>query len=137
MLGRESDFLADIAGRSKGPSGCFEGRRGAAILVEVQDLWTQPWGYRAKAIIQFLSSLDYRWFALAADGALHAVSTELDRYDANLVALPYERAGEFRKLVEGKRRTVGEGIRCRWPLRRRDKKVLESMVRVRQRKEPC
>lgn len=59
-----------------------------AILAEVQDVRTKPWGYAAREIIQFLVSVKYRWFALAEDGGLHPMSSDLASYDANLVALP-------------------------------------------------
>jgi FkbM family methyltransferase len=70
-----------------------------AILVEVQDVRTAPWGYEAREIIQFLVRMDYQWFAIAAKGALLPVSCEQQHYDANLVALPVERAEEFLSVV--------------------------------------
>jgi FkbM family methyltransferase len=70
-----------------------------AILAEVQDLRTQAWGYAAREIIQFLMRADYRWFALTADSHLLPVSTDLSSYDANLVALPQERVGEFQRML--------------------------------------
>jgi FkbM family methyltransferase len=66
-----------------------------AILAEVQDTRTQPWGYAAREIIQFLIRMDYRWFAIAAKGALLPISCDQETYDANLVALPVERTEEF------------------------------------------
>ncbi len=66
-----------------------------AILAEVQDIRTQPWGYAAREIIQFLIRMDYRWFAIAAKGALLPISCDQETYDANLVALPVERTEEF------------------------------------------
>jgi hypothetical protein len=70
-----------------------------AILAEVQDIRTQPWGYAAREIIQFLVCEGYCWFALGADSKLLPVSTELAVYDANLVALPQERVKEFQKFL--------------------------------------
>ena len=70
-----------------------------AILAEVQDTRTQPWGYAAREIIQFLIRMDYRWFAIAAKGALLPISCDQETYDANLVALPVERAEEFLSLL--------------------------------------
>ena len=66
-----------------------------AILAEVQDQRTRPWGYAAREIIEFLVRKEYRWFALDADGSLIPVSTEQKGYDANLVALPAERVREI------------------------------------------
>src|SRR5207249_3252897 len=70
-----------------------------AILVEVQDIRTRPWGYAAREIIQFLIRMDYRWFAIAAKGALLPISCDQETYDANLVALPVERTEEFLELL--------------------------------------
>jgi hypothetical protein len=70
-----------------------------AILAEVQDIRTQPWGYPAREIIQFLIRMDYRWFAIAAKGALLPISCDQETYDANLVALPVERTEEFLGFV--------------------------------------
>ena len=70
-----------------------------AILAEVQDIRTTPWGYAAREIIQFLIRMDYRWFAIAAKGALLPISCDQECYDANLVALPVERTDEFLALL--------------------------------------
>jgi Methyltransferase FkbM domain len=70
-----------------------------AILAEVQDIRTRPWGYPAREIISFLGSANYRWFALAEDGDLQPVSSDLPSYDANLVALPRERVEEFSAMA--------------------------------------
>jgi FkbM family methyltransferase len=75
------------------------------ILAEVQDLRTWPWGYAAREMIDFLARADYSWFALTANRNLQPISTHLKTYNANLVALPAERAGEIRKtLTEAKLR---------------------------------
>jgi FkbM family methyltransferase len=70
-----------------------------AILAEVQDIRTEPWGYAAREIIQFMIRMDYRWFAIAAKGALLPISCDQGKYDANLVALPAERTEEFLGLL--------------------------------------
>jgi FkbM family methyltransferase len=70
-----------------------------AILAEVEDIRTQPWGYAAREIIQFLLRMDYRWFAIAAKGALLPISCDQESYEANLVALPVERTEEFLNLL--------------------------------------
>jgi FkbM family methyltransferase len=79
-----------------------------AIMAEVQDLRTRPWGYPAREIILFLVSAGYRWFALTADSKLQPVSTDLPAYDANLVALPQERVEEFQRLLAGSETTCEE-----------------------------
>ena len=70
-----------------------------AMLVEVQDIRTRPWGYAAREILQFLVRMDFQWFAIAAKGALLPIPCNLETYDANLVALPIERTEEFLSLV--------------------------------------
>lgn len=70
-----------------------------AMLVEVQDTRTKPWGYEAREILQFLMRMDYQWFAIAAKGALLPIPCNLETYDANLVALPIERTEEFLSLL--------------------------------------
>ena len=70
-----------------------------AMLVEVQDIRTKPWGYAAREILQFLIRMDYQWFAIAARGALLPIPCNLETYDANLVALPIERTKEFLSLL--------------------------------------
>jgi FkbM family methyltransferase len=70
-----------------------------AILAEVQDIRTQPWGYAAREVIQFLIRMDYRWFAIAAKGTLLPISCDQETYNANLVALPVERTEEFLGLL--------------------------------------
>ena len=70
-----------------------------AILAEVQDSRTEAWGYAAKEIIQFLIRMDYRWFAIAAKGALLPIPCDQETYEANLVALPVERTEEFLSLL--------------------------------------
>jgi hypothetical protein len=70
-----------------------------AILAEVQDVRTLPWGYAARDIIQFMVRMDYRRFAIAAKGALLPISCDQETYNANLVALPAERTEEFLSLL--------------------------------------
>jgi len=69
------------------------------ILAEVQDLRTRPWGYAAREIIEFLTREHYCWFALTANSNLQPVATDRKFYDANLVALPEERAEQFQKML--------------------------------------
>ena len=77
----------------------LHGESRPAILAEVQDARTQPWGYAAREILHFLIRMDYRWFAIAAKGALLPISCDQETYNANLVALPVERAAEFLGLL--------------------------------------
>ena len=94
-----------------------------AILVEVQDIRTAPWGYAAREIVRLLSDAGYSWFALADDGSLESISSELSSYDGNLVALPLERLGEFSEMgiamsnmpTESPQKRHGVGRVCREP----------------------
>lgn len=70
-----------------------------AILVEVEDVRTLPWGYQAREILQLLAQWNYRWFALSEIGTLYPASTAEESYDANLIALPDERVAEFQRLA--------------------------------------
>jgi FkbM family methyltransferase len=69
------------------------------ILAEVQDLRTQPWGYRARDIVEFLLREKYCWFAVTADGNLRPAATGMDSYDANLVAVPAECVDEVQRSI--------------------------------------
>jgi hypothetical protein len=89
--GAELDFL-------RGASRMLRGDMRPAILAEVQDFRTAPWGYPARDIVRFLSDAGYSWFALADDGSLESISSESSFYDGNLVALPHERFEEFAKM---------------------------------------
>jgi FkbM family methyltransferase len=82
--------------------GARELLRGASrpvILAEVQDLRTQPWGYRARDIVEFLVRENYCWFAMTTDGSLRPAATDMDTYDANLVAVPVERVDEVQRAT--------------------------------------
>ena len=74
-----------------------------AILAEVEDVRTRPWGYPARAIMQLLARWNYRWFALSEMGTLYPASADEESYDANFVALPDERAEEFQQMVAAPR----------------------------------
>jgi FkbM family methyltransferase len=98
------DFIKlDVEGAEKaflqGATQVLQSASRPAILAEVQDVRTRPWGYPAREIIQFLVGMDYRWFAIAAKGALLPISCDQESYDANLVALPVERTAEFLGLL--------------------------------------
>ena len=70
-----------------------------AILAEVEDVRTRPWGYPAREIMQLLARWNYRWFALSEMGTLYPASPDDESYDANFVALPHERAEEFQQML--------------------------------------
>jgi hypothetical protein len=94
------DFMKlDVEGAElgvlQGGSALLSGVSRPAILAEVQDLRTRPWGYAAREIVRFLAEKGYRWFALDGAGSLVPVSTQQETYNANLVALPTERVREI------------------------------------------
>jgi len=98
------DFMKlDVEGAElsvlRGAMKLLEGESRPAILAEVQDARTEAWGYAAREILQFLVRMDYRWFVIAAKGALLPISCDQASYDANLVALPIERTEEFLGLL--------------------------------------
>ena len=100
------DFIKlDIEGGElgflQGAPRLLQGACRPAILAEVQDVRTLPWGYAAREIIEFLLRKNYRWFALTADSMLQPVSCNMETYNANLVALPEERVEEFQRLLRG------------------------------------
>jgi hypothetical protein len=68
----------------------------------VQDLRTQPWGYRARDIVDFLLREKYCWFGVTAEGDLRPAATDMDSYDANLVAVPAECADEVHRSLATK-----------------------------------
>jgi FkbM family methyltransferase len=60
------------------------------ILAEVQDIRTQPWGYRASEIIRDVADKGYKWFSLTADGATVPLDDRAETFDGNFVACPEE-----------------------------------------------
>jgi FkbM family methyltransferase len=107
------DFLKlDVEGAEldvlKGAAKLLNGDSRPVVLAEVYDIRTEPWGYAAREIVKFLSQAKFEWFALDESGELKAISAVLDKYDANLVALPAERANSILAELAGK-----EGALCR------------------------
>ncbi len=99
------DFIKlDVEGAEldvlKGALGLLRTFPRPVLLVEVYDIRTEPWGYKAREIVQFLARNGYGWFLLNGDGSLRSVETDLDVYDANLVAVPEERATEVLRSIE-------------------------------------
>jgi FkbM family methyltransferase len=71
------------------------------LLVEVYDIRTEPWQYRACEIVQFLNALGYRWFSLTEDGLPHPIAEDQTKYDANLIAVPKEKIEKFIETMAG------------------------------------
>jgi FkbM family methyltransferase len=82
----EGGELAVLQGAQK----LLESAPRPVILAEVQDIRTQPWGYRASEVIRFLSDKGYKWFSLSSEGALSALDVAAETFDGNFVACPEE-----------------------------------------------
>lgn len=90
------DFIKlDVEGAElsvlKGAPQLLTNRPRPAILAEVYDIRTKPWGYAAREIIRYLASADYRWFRPLSDGGLERIDAEREEYAGNFVAVPEER----------------------------------------------
>jgi FkbM family methyltransferase len=94
-LGAEGAELAILEGARK----LLQTEPRLAILAEVEDIRTRPWGYPAREIMQLLARWNYRWFALSETGSLYPASPDDESYESNYVALPDERAEEFQRLL--------------------------------------
>jgi FkbM family methyltransferase len=79
----------------KGAHGLLRSKGKPVLLVEVFDIRTDPWGYRAREIVQLLARLQYRWFDIGPHGAAEEIGSDLDVYDRNLVAVPEELVHDF------------------------------------------
>lgn len=91
----------------KGASKLLDRRPRPVILCEVQDIRTQPWGYRAQELIAFLRDRNFQWFHLLADGGLQALDVHQTAFDGNFVAVPAERMEEIRVKRRDHRINVG------------------------------
>ena len=92
---RQVDFMKlDVEGGElavlRGAEKLLEHRPRPVILAEVQDIRTQPWGYRAGEIIRYLSDKGYKWFSLSAEGSMAPLDLGAETFDGNFVACPEE-----------------------------------------------
>jgi FkbM family methyltransferase len=69
------------------------------ILIEVQDIRTQPWGYPARQIISFLSDLGYVWFRPKCSGQLERIPPDNQIYDGNFVAISAQSISSFNSML--------------------------------------
>jgi FkbM family methyltransferase len=67
------------------------------LMVEVEDIRTKPWGYRASEIVRLLAEIGYQWFSIAEEGLPYPIASDQEKYDANLVAVPQEKVSIFEK----------------------------------------
>lgn len=84
----------------KGARQLLERRPRPVMLVEVSDLRTEPWGYRAREVLSFLRERGYHWFQPVWAGHVEAVSLGREGFDNNFVAFPEERLDEIGHLRE-------------------------------------
>jgi FkbM family methyltransferase len=83
----------------KGAPRLLERRPRPVILVEVQDVRTIPWGYRAREILTHLSDMGYKWFSLSANGAVQELDLRSDDFEGNFIACPPERRSEITEMI--------------------------------------
>lgn len=80
--GAELDIL-------KGAMSLLKRKPRPAIVCEVMDARTRPWGYGSEEILNLLSSLGYRWFSTNLRGGLE--SLPCSNPQGTFVAIPCER----------------------------------------------
>lgn len=91
----------------KGAAKLFQGPRLPVLLLEVSDLRTAAWNYKAREILHFLQERSYAFFSISAGGSLVPSSYSEDYLDTNLVALP-QRARQA--IVERLRRSSQDNV---------------------------
>jgi len=74
----------------RGADQLFRTRR-PALLCELHEKRTAPWGYRAREIVDLVASWDYRWFEVAERGRLTPMDIQRPAFFGNGVALPLPR----------------------------------------------
>ena len=62
-----------------------------ALLCELHEKRTAPWGYRAREIVDLVASWDYRWYLVEDGGRLAPIDANQKTFFGNGVALPAER----------------------------------------------
>jgi FkbM family methyltransferase len=82
----------------KGASQLLERRPRPVFLVEVEDVRTIPWGYRAREILTHLSDMEYKWFSLA-NGAVQELDLRSNDFEGNFIACPPERRNEITEMI--------------------------------------
>jgi len=98
------DFIKmDVEGAEievlNGATRLLDRRPRPVLMCEVYDIRTAPWGYPARAIVDFLSQRGFRWFSLTDDHKLRLVASESTEFAGNYVAVPEERIADA--AVEG------------------------------------
>ena len=110
---RQVDFIKmDVEGAEldvlRGAAQLLQRPPRPVVLCEVQDVRTQPWGYKAREIIEFLRGLGYSWFRPPKDGSWEQVPDEQDQFDGNFVGIPQECLQQL-QIPRGTGATAGRG----------------------------
>lgn len=84
----------------KGAKSLFNQNSSPVIMIEVSDIRTEPWGYPASAIYDYLSDRCYRWFAVSPEGKLLQFRNQVDMY--NFIAVPVEKLANFQEFIKTK-----------------------------------
>ncbi len=80
----------------KGASEILMRRPRPVILAEAENIRTQPWGYKATAILEFLERLGYSCFAIGGEAELLPATPESRRDGGNFLAVPREKQAALR-----------------------------------------
>jgi len=100
------DFIKmDVEGAElsvlKGAAHLLRNHPRPVVLAEVYDIRTEPWGYAARDIVQYLVRAAYRWFVPCPGGGLEEMDTQQREYAGNFVAVPEERVSAMAHMVKG------------------------------------
>ena len=102
-VGRVDFVKLDVEGAElsalQGALKLLDGRERPIIMAELYEIRSQPWGYQCREAYDFLAKRGFRWYSLTSAGGLRACPPQ-DRFDANLVAVPPERAELIAAMVE-------------------------------------
>jgi len=91
----------------KGATNFFQNPPLPVLLVEVSDLRTAAWNYKANEILTFLRERGYTFFSISASGSLVPASCSDDYIDANLVALAEATCQGILQRLDGASRDDG------------------------------
>ncbi len=83
----------------KGSERLLERKPRPVILMEVQDIRTQPWGYRSKDVVEHLNRRGFTWLAINRNGYLEPLDISAIEFDGNFVAYPQEREVDLQASV--------------------------------------
>jgi len=72
-----------------------------AILCELRESCTKPWGYAARQVHDLVAARGFQWFTAKGDGRLAPTRVQ-NEFDGNFVAIPQERQDALRNdgLIE-------------------------------------